>query len=297
MDTDPAACLYSMRIGHQRRVDAPYRFEYRFLSILIDLAELESTADRCRLFSHNRFNLLSLYDRDHGLLGQPAERAGGRVGPRARASDEGGVLLEWVRNLLARQSIGAADGRVRLLCFPRVLGLVFNPLSIWYCETRDGELVAVVCEVHNTFGERHAYVLPVAPEDAARGVVAQSCAKDFYVSPFIGMEATYAFRIKPPAESVSVLIRERDGEGEFLRATLSGRRMPLTDRMLLRAFCAYPLMTLKVLAGIHWQALRLWRKGAKYHKHVARRPSAGATVAPSAAPPPAVVGREQGMGG
>lgn len=133
--------------------------------------------------------------------------------------------------------------------------------------------------MHNTFGGRHAYALPVAAgqdEDA----IAQRCGKDFYVSPFVPMDAQYSFRLKAPAESFALLIRERGPEGEILRAAIAGRRRPLTDGELLKAFAAHPLMTLKVIGAIHWQALRLWRKGARFHRDPAKRPRAGAAPAP-----------------
>ena len=144
------------------------------------------------------------------------------------------------------------------------MGYVFNPLSLWLCRGRNDRIEAVIYEVHNTFGGRHAYALPVAAGQDD-GTIAQRCGKEFYVSPFIPMEAQYSFRLRPPGETVSLLIRECDAAGEILRATLSGRRRPLTDRELLRAFTAHPLMTVKVIAAIHWHALRLWKKGARYH--------------------------------
>lgn len=271
------SAIYFGQVMHARLMPVQHRFRYRVFSLYLDLDDLPTVARRLRLFGLNRFGLFSLSNRDHGT-----------------ADDEPPRI--WAERQLRTAGIDIAGGPIRLLCFPRILGIVFNPLSLYFCHRPDGGLAAIIHEVHNTFGERHAYVLPVAPDDAARGVVAQSCAKDFYVSPFIGMNATYAFRIKPPAETVSVLIRERDADGEFLRATLSGRRAPLSDRSLLRAFFAYPLMSLKVLAGIHWEALRLWRKGAKYHKHVPqdRLPDASAASGPVSRARP---GREQGLTG
>jgi DUF1365 family protein len=154
-------------------------------------------------------------------------------------------------------------GPVRLLCFPRVLGFVFNPLCVWFCHRRDGTLAAIIHEVSNTFGQRHAYLIPAAA--GPDGLVRQRCDKGFYVSPFMDMETAYHFRIRPPGglagEPLAVSIRQTDAGGPVLHAALTARRVELTDGAILRAWARHPLMTAKVVAGIHWEALHLWRKG------------------------------------
>ncbi len=152
---------------------------------------------------------------------------------------------------------------MRLLCFPRVLGYVFNPLSIWFCYHRD-IACALLYEVSNTFGDKHGYLIPLDPRHETPDPIRQSCDKKFYVSPFIGMESRYAFRLREPAENLSVSIRQSVPEGELLLATWSGKRRALTRRNLAAAFFRYPLMTLKIIAAIHWQALKLLRKGARF---------------------------------
>lgn len=256
------SALYRGSVMHARLGPVQHRFRYRVFTLLIDLDELPALAGRLRWLSHNRFNLMSLHDRDHG------ERA---------AAGEG--LRTWAERTLCAAGISPPAGRIELLCFPRLLGYVFNPLSLWLCRDREGRLRAVIYEVHNTFGGRHAYALPVAAGQD-EGAIAQRCGKDFYVSPFVPMDAQYSFRLKAPAESFALLIRERGPEGEILRAAIAGRRRPLTDRELLKAFVAHPLMTLKVIGAIHWQALRLWRKGARFHRDPAKRPRPGAAPAP-----------------
>lgn len=253
------SALYRGSVMHARLAPVQHRFRYRVFTLLIDLDELPVLAKRLRWLSHNRFNLMSLHDRDHGDAG----------------AGEG--LRAWAERTLCAAGISPPQGRIELLCFPRLLGYVFNPLSLWLCRDREDRLRAVIYEVHNTFGGRHAYALPVAAGQD-EGAVAQRCGKDFHVSPFIPMDAQYSFRLKAPAEAFSLLIRERDGAGELLRAAISGRRRPLTDRELLKAFAAHPLMTLKVIAAIHWHALRLWRKGARFHRRPAKR--AGEAAAP-----------------
>jgi hypothetical protein len=143
---------------------------------------------------------------------------------------------------------------------------VFNPLSVYFCEDAEGRLASIVYEVKNTFGDQHAYVLPAGAD--ADGAIRHEQVKGFFVSPFIGMDQTYRFTIRPPGERLAIRIRQRDrAGGPWLIATQSGRRRPLTDRELLRQWAAHPLMTLKVFGAIHWQALRLWLKGAKFHPY------------------------------
>lgn len=245
------SALYIGRVMHARLKPARHRFRHRVFSLLLDVDELPALAHRLRLFSHNRFNLFSFRDRDHG-------------------EKDGESPRRWAERQLAENGLQGSAARLQVLCFPRMYGYVFNPLSVWFCHRADGQLGALIYEVHNTFGERHTYVRRVMPGDGARGVVAQSADKEFYVSPFIDMGARYAFRVRPPGERVAVVIREYDGEGELLRATLSGERRPLTDGALLRALVSHPLMTLKVTAAIYWHALRLWRKRVPAFRHVSK---------------------------
>lgn len=241
----PESCLYLGEVMHLRLRPFRHRFAYRVFSLLIDLDLLPTLGQRLRLFSHNRFNLLSFHDRDHG--------------PR-----DGSALRPWVERQLAGQGIALAGGPIYLHCFPRLFGYVFNPLSIYFCYHADGRLLAILYEVKNTFGQQHGYLLGVDPAGTGPGPIRHDCRKAFYVSPFITMDAHYRFRVSPPEERLSVLIRESVAEGEILVASHRGRREALDDRRLLGAWAGHPLMTLKVIAAIHWQALRLWRKGARY---------------------------------
>lgn len=237
------SCLYLGAVMHKRLRPFAHGFRYRVFSLFVDLDELPALDRKLRLFSHNRRNLFAFYDRDHG--------------PR-----DGTPLRPWIDAHLRRADLDPAGGRVRLLCFPRMLGYVFNPLSIWFCHHADGHLLAVLYEVRNTFGERHGYLIPAAPS-APGAPLAQQADKAFYVSPFLGMEAGYRFRLKVPDARLAVAIRQSVPEGDQLVARQSGRRVALNDRALLFVFFAYPLMTMKVIAAIHWQALRLWWRGAK----------------------------------
>ena len=248
-----SSCLYLGRVVHQRLLPFRHRLVYRVFSLFVSLDELPELSHRLRLFSHNRWNLFSFQDRDHG--------------PR-----DGSALRPWIEGQLAEAGIDLEGGPVRLLCFPRILGYVFNPLTIWFCYHRSGHLAALLYEVSNTFGQQHSYLIAVDPARPPGAPIRQSCRKALYVSPFIAMEATYRFRLSEPGQRLAVLIRQSTAEGELLLAAQNGRRRRLDDPALLRVFLAYPLMTLKVIAAIHWHALRLWRKGAK----VLPRPAAPA---------------------
>jgi uncharacterized protein len=236
------SALYAGLVIHQRFRPRLHRLRYRIFSLLLDLDELADLDHGLRLFSVDRFNLFSFRQSDHG--------AGTRTG-----------LADWVRGQCALAGL-AADGAICVLAMPRVLGHAFNPLSVFFCHGSDGAIVAVLYEVNNTFGQRHAYLIPT---EGAHRVIRQSCRKVFYVSPFMPMEMEYRFRVLPPGPLVSVSIEGIGAQGRLITASLSGRREPLTDRSLLRAFVRAPLLGFKVVTGIHWEALRIWRKRAGYH--------------------------------
>jgi DUF1365 family protein len=242
----PSSCLYLGEVMHRRFTPMRHQFAYRVFSLLVDLDELPAIARSSRLLSHNRFNLLSVHDRDHG--------------PR-----DGRALKPWVMDHLAEAGIDLSGGRVWLHCFPRVLGYVFNPLSLYWCYDASGALRAVLCEVKNTFGEQYGYLLAAGGANRDAGFVRRHAEKRFHVSPFIAMDGRYDFTIASPEERLSVVIVERDARSPVMIATHRGRRVALDDGAMLRAWLAHPLMTIKVIVAIHWQALRLWRKGARLH--------------------------------
>ena len=236
------SCLYVSRVMHRRLFPVDYRFQYRVFSLLLDLDHLTETCGKLRLLSLDRFNLLSFRQRDHG--------------PR-----DGSSLKAWAQRLLSEREIHLDGGKILLLSFPRLLGYGFNPLSLWYCLHRDGSLRALICEVNNTFGEHHFYLLHRQGE-AMDWPARAELAKRFHVSPLIGMQARYRFRLSRPGQRLAVSIEESQEGRRMLIATQTGEMRPLTDRQLLRALLRTPLMTFKVVAAIHWQALRIWLRGA-----------------------------------
>lgn len=252
-----ASGLYVGTVMHHRVKPVRHRLSYRVFSLLADLDELPRLDRELRLFAHNRFGLIGFRDRDFGPLGEDAGES-----PLPGGERESWGLKGWAEGQLAAAGI-EGGGPIRLLCFPRVLGFVFNPLCVWFCHRRDGTLAAIIHEVSNTFGQRHAYLIPAAP--GPDGLVRQQCDKRFYVSPFMDMETAYHFRIRAPkgeaGEPLAVSICQTDAGGPVLHASLTARRVELTDGAILRAWARHPLMTAKVVAGIHWEALHLWRKG------------------------------------
>jgi uncharacterized protein len=241
---DAAAALYFGEVMHARLKPVGHRFSYRVMSLLIDLDRLDAADRQSALFGVNRAALYSFSEADHGMR-------------------DGSSLRLYAQRCAAEHGVDLDGGRVKLLCYPRLLGFTFNPLSVYFCYRACGALALVIYEVRNTFGDIHAYALPVRPGEFSEAGLRQQQEKRFTVSPFIEMAMRYHFRVSPPAERVKLRILETDREGPLLAATFNGRRRGLTTAALLRAFVTLPLVTFKIVVAIHWQALRLWLKGAR----------------------------------
>ncbi|GGB44649.1 DUF1365 domain-containing protein [Roseibium aquae] len=248
---EAAAALYSGQVMHHRMKPKVHRFTYDVFTLLIDLDRLGEAGRASRLFSVGRWNMVAFNARDHG--------------PR-----DGTDLRQHVESLLDAHGL-PSPARILLLAYPRILGYVFNPLSVYYAYDRSGTLIAIVYEVRNTFGDLHTYVAPVEPGQMTDAGLRQDQAKEFYVSPFIDMDQHYHFRLLPPGRSVRVRILETDKDGPLLSATFSGEYRPFTTRNLLHLCLRIPLLTVKVMAAIHWEAFKLWRKRLKYHPKSASR--------------------------
>ncbi|MGL4261722.1 MAG: DUF1365 domain-containing protein [Afipia sp.] len=239
-----AAALYLGDVMHARLKPIGHRFSYRVMSLLIDLDRLDAADRQSRLFGVNRAALYSFHESDHG------ER-------------DGSSLRSYVQRRAAECGIDLTGGNILLLCYPRLLGYTFNPLSVYFCHRADGALAMLIYEVRNTFGEIHSYALPVTPDQISKAGVRQEQDKLFYVSPFLDMAMRYHFRVRPPDDSVKLRILESDTDGPLLAATFNGKRRRLTSAALIRTFVALPFVTFKIMAAIHWEALRLWLKGAR----------------------------------
>ena len=236
------SAIYTGTVIHTRLRPKRHRLSYRVFSLLLDLEEVETLGSKV------------LGVERPGLLGFRASDHGDGVTP----------LRQWAGQLLADAGIEWDGGRIELLCYPRMLGFVFNPLTVWFCRSRSGELRGILYEVHNTHGERHTYVLPAR---LTNGQVQHEAEKQFFVSPFMPAECRYRFRIVPAGDDVVISMIEHDGQGPLLAASFTGERQPLTDRALLGLLLRYPLMTLKVVAGIHWEAIKLLAKGFRIFDH------------------------------
>lgn len=257
------SCAYVGTVVHKRLTPRQHKFSYSVFALCLDVDEIDRLAAGLRLFSRARWNLMSFHDRDHAAgTGEP-------VGAHVRGVLQGAGL----------ERFGAS---VQLVCYPRLLGYVFNPLSVYFARDVSGRLGAIVYEVTNTLGERRSYVIPVAETDGDGGIVMQGCTKHLYVSPFTTMEgARYGFHIVPPTDRLVIGIALRERGRPVLKTHFRGERLQLSDRAVAGLLLRYPLMTLKVIGAIHIEAARLWLKGIPVHSHHA---SPRSSVTPVNAP-------------
>lgn len=237
------SALYVGSVSHRRMTPRPYQLRHRVYWLLLDLAELSSLGADRRLFSHNRTNLVSFHDADHG-------------------DGSGRPLIDQAVGHLRRAGIDDPTVSIQLLCMPRVAGYDFNPLSIYFCRDGQGALIAMIYEVNNTLGGRKSYVIPADPGTGETGGgLRQACAKSFYVSPFMDLDMAYRFRVDPPGERVTVAVQARKDDSAVINTCLVGRRRAFTDGNLLQLSASHPMVPLKVTGAIYWHALKLWWRG------------------------------------
>ena len=235
--------IYNGKVIHRRFKPKEHYFKYNVFSLLIDLDELEIIQNKIKIFSYNKFNIISFYETDHG--------------PR-----DGTSLKKWIIKNLKDIGINNENIQIKLLCYPRIFGYVFNPLSVFFIYDQNSRLISILYEVKNTFGEQHTYIFKTDDDKT----IINNCSKKFHVSPFIEMECHYYFRVLKPSDKISVIIDQSDKDGKLLYASQDGNARKLNEKNLLISYISHPLMTFKIIVAIHYEALKLWLKGIKFVK-------------------------------
>ena len=236
--------IYNGQVIHKRFKPKVHSFRYDVFSLLIDLSELEKLDKQVNFFSYNKFNWISFYDKDHG-------------------DRDGSSLINWVQKNLRKNNISTENIKIKILCYPRIFGFVFNPLSFFYVYNSNENLISILYEVKNTFGEQHTYIFRIE-KDA--NLIQNNCSKKFHVSPFIQMNCNYFFRLLKPGNKISVIIDQYENEDKILYASQDGIRTDFNTKYLIKSFLNHPLMTFKIIIAIHYEAFKLWSKGIKFIK-------------------------------
>ena len=236
--------IYNGTVIHKRFKPKTHFFKYSVFSLLIDLSELDYLNKKIKFFSCNKFNLVSFYEKDHG-------------------NRDGSSLVSWVKKNLEDNNIDTEKVKIKLLCYPRILGYVFNPLSVFYIYNENEKLVSILYEVKNTFGEQHTYIFKV---DSDQNLYQHNCSKKFHVSPFIEMNCKYFFRLLKPGEKISVIIDQYQTDEKILYASQDGQRVDFNTKELIKSYFKHPLMTFKIISAIHFEAFKLWAKGIRFIK-------------------------------
>ena len=239
-----SSSIYNGHVIHKRFWPKKHFFKYKVFSLLIDLSELYELEKGLTLFSYNKFNVLSFYDIDHG--------------PR-----DGSSLIDWVKENMTKNNINTDGITIKLLCYPRIWGYVFNPLSVFFVYDKNSNLVSILYEVKNTFNEQHTYIFKLQKTEK---LIEHSCRKKFHVSPFIEMNSTYYFKIAKPDEKISVYIDQYADENKLLVALQEGIKVVLNNKNLIKVFFSHPMMSFKIILAIHFEAFKLWIKGIKFVK-------------------------------
>ena len=236
--------IYNGQVIHKRFKPKVHSFKYDVFSLLIDLSELEILDKQVNFFSYNKFNWTSFYDKDHG-------------------NRDGSSLINWVHENLKKNNITVENIKIKILCYPRIFGFVFNPLSVFYVYNSNENLISILYEVKNTFGEQHTYIFRVE-KDA--NLIQATCSKKFHVSPFIEMNCNYFFRLLKPGNKISVIIDQYEDDDKILYASQDGIRSDFNTKYLIKSYLKHPLMTFKIIIAIHYEAFKLWLKGIKFIK-------------------------------
>ena len=236
--------IYVGSVIHKRFKPKIHFFSYKVFSLFLDISEFDLLHKNLKIFSYNKFNIISFYEADHG--------------PR-----DGTSIKNWIINNLEKNNIETNNIKIKLLCYPRIFGYVFNPLSVFFIYNVNSELISILYEVKNTFGEQHTYIFRVKK---GNDLIQHKCKKKFHVSPFIKMDCTYFFKILRPETKISITIDQYDNEGKLLIASQEGTRSELNNKNLIKYYLKHPMMTFKVILAIHYEAFKLWTKGIKFVK-------------------------------
>ncbi len=238
--------LYYTTIVHQRFYPFKNKFKYRLLSMCINYDELDSLSKKIKIFSYNKFNIFSFYDKDHGYRDQRS-------------------LRDFVEKFLSKNNLKFNNLIIKIVCFPRILGYVFNPLSIIYCYEKS-KLIAVFYEVKNTSNEQHTYCF-ASEEKKNYKEYQHKCDKNFYVSPFIGMKGFYKFRNSLSSDDISITIDLYDEKDiKILTASQYGKKTTLKSYTFMKQLIYNPFLTLKIITGILYEAIFIFLKGGKYYR-------------------------------
>jgi uncharacterized protein len=236
--------IYNGQVIHKRFKPKIHSFKYDVFSLLIDLSELEILDKQVNFFSYNKFNWTSFYDKDHG-------------------DRDGSSLINWVHENLKKNNISTENIKIKILCYPRIFGFVFNPLSVFYVYNSNENLISILYEVKNTFGEQHTYIFRVEKDS---NLIQSNCSKKFYVSPFIEMKCNYFFRLLKPGNKISIIIDQYENHDKILFASQDGFRTDFNTKHLVKSCLKHPIMTFKIILAIHYEAFKLWLKGIKFIK-------------------------------
>ena len=236
--------IYTGNVVHKRFKPKIHFFKYKVFSLLIDLSEIHLLDKELKIFSYNKFNIISFYDKDHGAR-------------------DGSSIENWVKNNLKKNNINTNEIQIKLLCYPRIFGYVFNPLSVFYIYDKNSNLISILYEVKNTFGEQHTYIFKT---NINNNLIQHMCKKKFHVSPFIEMDCVYFFRLLKPGKKISVIIDQNDKDGKILYASQDGVKSEITNSNMTKSYLKHPLMTFKIILAIHFEAFKLWSKGIKFIK-------------------------------
>lgn len=232
--------IYFGTVVHKRLRPIRHALSYKVFAMFLDCGELCAVSDRLRLFSYNKHNVFSLFDRDHG---------------------DGSPLKPYLAEIAEQSGLGRTASRFFMLCYPRIFGYVFNPITVYFGTDDDLKLRMMIYEVNNTFGQRKTYVLEVDDNDGV--VTTHSCRKQLYVSPFNSDTGQYRFAVTPPQDRLTVGIALTTELGPTMKAHFSAKRAELSDATLLKAIGQTGWVTAKVSLGIHYNALKLWLKGLR----------------------------------